>query len=259
MKKSILITGAGTGIGLQTVRTLAQRGHRVTAATLLESQAEAVSQELPQVQTLTLDVTQEDDRKKIEQLDIDVLINNAGIGQSGSLVDIPLERVRIDFEVNVFGALALSQLALKQMIQRRNGRIIFISSLVGRVPMPFLGSYSMAKGAVSFAADILKQELAYLDMPVYCSVIEPGGFATGFNQANLARKYEWMGPESPFFELVPRLKKEETRTFSIVECKAVDRIVRKIVHAVEARKPRLRYSAPLWQGVGIQILRALGR
>ena len=84
-----------------------------------------------------------EDRKKIVDYDIDVLINNAGMGESGSLAEIDVKKIRNNFEVNVFGPLELTQLALKKMVKKDSGTVIFIGSLVGRIAFPFLGSYCM--------------------------------------------------------------------------------------------------------------------
>ena len=91
------------------------------------------------------------------------------------------------------------------------------------------------------------------------SVIEPGAYHTGFNQKNIAKKYAWMNKESVFYPIISELKLQEERQFKLTESKNTRSIVRKIVRAVEAKKPRLRYTAPWWQAAGIQIFRIFGR
>ena len=258
--KRILITGAGSGIGRDSARALAERGHTVHATTHSEEQAAAWrSAGLAGVDAFKLDITDAGDRARIAELPIDVLINNAAIGQSGSLAEVPLERIRATFETNLFATLALTQIALKPMISRRRGRIVFISSLVGRIPAPFLMPYSMTKFALSAAADALRQELARLDCGVDVALVEPGAFHTGFNQRMLATKYEWMREGSYFEDQMLQLKQEELRQLAVLEVASTGSIVRQIVRAVEADKPRARYVAPWWQGFGVRLLRAFGK
>ena len=94
---------------------------------------------------------------------------------------------------------------------------------------------------------------------VHISLIEPGGYHTGFNQVNIAKKYEWMHAQSIFFPILDKIKKEEERQFAFTEVKLTASIVSKIVKAAEAKRPKLRYSAPWWQAYGVQVLRIFGR
>jgi len=194
--RTILITGAGTGIGRDAAFVLAARGHRVIATTLSEDQADALRAECrtrgQALEVFKLDITSPGDREQLRPLALDVLINNAAIGDSGSLAEVDVARIRATFEVNVFATLELTQLALAGMIERQRGTVLFVSSIAGRVPMPFLMPYSMTKFALSAAAAGLRAEVDQLRRNVQVALIEPGAFRTGFNQAMAARKYEWM-------------------------------------------------------------------
>lgn len=262
MSKTILITGAGTGIGRDTAFALAARGHHVVATTANEAQAAALRELAGQrgaaLEVAVLDITREDHRERIAGRALDVLINNAGIGESGSLAEVDLARVRQVFEVNLFATLALTQVALRGMVARRRGTVLFVSSIAGRVPMPFLMPYSMSKFALSAAGAGLRAELDQLKCGVHVSLIEPGAIHTGFNQAMTERKYAWMGPDSYFAAHVPRLKAEESRVFRLLEARSTDSIVRQIVKASEAKRPRLRYVAPWAQGLGVRLARIFG-
>lgn len=263
MKKKILITGAGTGIGKATAVALSRRGHDVVATTETEDQSIQLREELKfNNNTMTvfkLDITNENDRKKINDFDIDVLINNAGIGESGSLAEIAINRVRQNFEVNVFAALELSQLALNKMLKKQKGTILFVSSLAAKVPMPFLAPYAMTKAALSIGAKALRTEIHKIAPDIHVSIIEPGAYHTGFNQKNIAKKYTWMMSDSPFSPLLGPIRKKEEWQFKMIEVKSTASIVHKIVKAAEARKPRLRYSAPWWQALGVYLLCLTGR
>jgi short-subunit dehydrogenase len=116
----------------------------------------------------------------------------------------------------------------------------------------------MSKYALSAAADILRQELKYISNNIHVSVIEPGSYHTGYNQKMMAKKYEWMGPDSYFWNVVDKIRKMEDFTFKATEYKSLDSIVAKIVKAVEAKRPRLRYVAPWWEGVIVQLARIMG-
>ncbi len=263
MKKTILITGAGTGIGKDSALALAAKGHKVIATTESEEQCIAFQKENKSrnidMTIFKLDICSEKDRKKIEDYELDVLINNAGIGESGSLAEIDMKLVRNNFEVNVFSSFEMSQLALKKMLNNNRGTIIFISSLAGRITMPFLGSYSMTKFAVSSGAETLRNEIHRVRKNVHISLIEPGGYLTGFNQKNVAKKYVWMNEQSIFHPIIDKIKTEEERQFKFTDTKNTISIVKKIVKAAEAKKPKLRYSAPWWQAFGVQLLRMFGK
>ncbi len=261
--RTILITGCGSGIGRDCVTALARRGHKVLASTHTEAQAaklreRAAADGMP-VEVFKLDITDAADRAKAGELSIDVLINNAAIGESGSLAEVPLDRVRSAFETNLFATLALTQLCLRGMIARRRGSVIFISSLAGRVAAPFLLPYAMTKFSLSAAADGLHQELRQLDRNVHVSVVEPGAFHTGFNQRMIAKKYEWMRQASYFQDQIDTLQAREQRMFALLELRSTTPIVRKIVQAAESDRPRFRYSAPWWQSAGVRLMRVFGK
>ncbi len=262
MKRTILITGAGTGIGRDSAFALAMRGHSVLATTQTEEQARALREEAAQknavLQVFKLDITQDQDRQSIADLSLDVLINNAGVGESGSLAEVGIERIRQVFEVNVFSTLALTQIALRGMIARQRGTVLFVSSIAGRLPMPFLMPYGMSKFALSAGGAALREEIDQLGKNVHIALIEPGAIFTGFNQAMMARKYTWMGPSSYFAGHVEKIKRQEGQVFKWLEASSTDSIVRQIVKATEAKRPKLRYVAPWLQGFGVRLARILG-
>ncbi len=263
MKKTILITGAATGIGKDTALALARRGHHVIATTETEEQSIILQEEMKarniELEIFKLDITREEDRKKIEAYNLDVLINNAGMGESGSLADIDINLVRRNFEVNVFSPFEISQLALKKMLNKNQGTILFISSLAGRITLPFLAPYCMTKFALSSGAETLRNEIHRVRKNVHISIIEPGGYHTGFNQKNLSKKYVWMNENSVFYPIIDQIKTEEEKQFKLTEDKTTKSIIHKIVKAAEAQKPKLRYSAPWWQALGIRLLRMAGK
>ena len=260
--KTILITGAGTGIGRDAAFALAARGHRVLATTHDAAQAAALRMQCQSqgitLEVFKLDITDAKDRALVLPMEIDVLINNAGIGESGSLAEVDVNRIRQVFEVNVFATLELTQLVLRGMIARERGTVLFVSSIAGRVPMPFLMPYSMSKFALSAAGAGLRDELDRLKKNVHVALIEPGAIHTGFNQAMVERKYAWMGADSYFKAQSESIKAQEARTFAFLEAKDTRSIVAKMVRAAEASRPHLRYVAPWIQGLGVRLARIFG-
>lgn len=261
MAKKILITGAGTGIGKDTAVALLARGHRVYATTYSEAEVPALQAELgDRAVVFKLDITSAEDRSKIAGLDIDVLVNNAAQNASGSLAEVSLDIMRRLFEVNVISTIALSQVAIRSMVERGGGTVIFVSSIAGRVPIPFLMPYSMTKFALSAAAAGLREEMEFLDKGIQVSVVEPGPFHTGFNQKMSDSRFEWMKQGSLFSpEQISRMKADSDTKLRWAEAKSTKSIVAKIVAASEARKPKLRYVAPLAWAILVRILRILGK
>ena len=121
--KTVLITGAGSGIGRDAAFALAARGHRVIATTFDEAQAQALRAECQArgqaLEVFKLDIASPAERELLLPIELDVLINNAGVGESGSLAEVDVGRIRRVFEVNVFATIELTQLALRGMIAPR--------------------------------------------------------------------------------------------------------------------------------------------
>ncbi|MFT9470749.1 SDR family oxidoreductase, partial [Leuconostoc pseudomesenteroides] len=126
-----------------------------------------------------LDVTLSDDREKVLEWDVDILLNNAGVSEGGSVLDIPVSAIERQFQTNVVGPVALTQIAARGMLKRKSGRIIFMSSVAGLTVDPFSGAYSASKHAVEAFAEALYKETRPFNIDVI--TINPGPFLTGFN------------------------------------------------------------------------------
>lgn len=247
-KNKILITGAGHGMGYDYAITLANRGHEVFASTETDQQAKelekVVEDSKHSIQVDRLDVRNFGDHQKAVDFAPDILINNAGIGESGPLADIPMEQLRSNFETNVFGAIELTQKTLGSMIERGSGRIIMVSSIGGKLVIPYLGAYSMTKFALESATDALRQELAHHGITV--SAIEPAAIDTGFNERMNATKYEWFGETCRLCDDAERIKKYEA--ILVRDQHETNSVVQAVIHAVESSRPKTRYIRP-WQYV----------
>ncbi len=197
MPRKILITGASSGFGLGSALGLARAGHEVIAAAeswpqvrSLRAAAEDAGVTLTAIKLNLLD---EIDVRHASAFDVDVLVLNAGVMEGGAIVDIPLERVRESFEVNVFGHLKLVQAIAPQMIARKSGKIVWISSIVGIVVVPFVGIYCATKHAIEAIAGAMKGELEPLGVKV--ATINPGVYGTGFNDTGVEATMQWYDPE----------------------------------------------------------------
>jgi len=181
---AILITGCSSGIGEATAKRLADRDHTVYATARnpesISSLAEAGCR------TLALDVTDEDSMRaavaavEAEHGAVGGLVNNAGYSQSGALETLPIDRLRGQFETNVFGLLRMCQLVLPAMRRAGRGRIVNISSMGGKLTFPGGGAYHATKHAVEALSDALRFEVAGFGIGVV--VIEPGLIRTRFGQ-----------------------------------------------------------------------------
>ncbi len=177
MKKTVLITGASAGIGKATAIYLAENGYNVYgAARRIERMADL---EVYGIKPIALDVTDEKsvevcvERILKEAGSIDILVNNAGFGSEGAIEDVSKEDAKYQMEVNVFGAMHLTQLVLPRMRDNRYGKIINISSMGGKIALPLGGWYHASKFAIEALSDSLRMEVKPFGIDVI--VIEPGG------------------------------------------------------------------------------------
>ena len=174
------MTGASTGIGRATALYLGARGLRVFASVRREEDALPLQGATPVV----LDVTDTDSiRAAAEAVSralgdepLAGLVNNAGIAVSGPLEFLEMSEIRRQFDVNLFGQMAVTQAFLPLLRRAKGGRIVNMSSISGRVTAPLLGPYSMSKFALEAFSDALRRELEPFGMSV--SVIEPGAIKT---------------------------------------------------------------------------------
>ena len=214
MSKTVMITGAGSGFGKGASLALAGRGHAVIATTETEEQAAALQAEAPQLTVVKLDITT-DDVAKAAEWDLDVLINNAGAGQTGPMADVPIARVRRLFDVNVFGTLAVTQAVLPRMVARGSGRIVIMSSISGVLSAPAFGPYSMTKHALEAMGKAMRGELAGQGIDV--CLLNPGPYLTGFNDRMADSMWEWFGDDAvnaastPLFEMMRDFVKNDQR------------------------------------------------
>src|ERR1700761_613605 len=191
--KKVLITGAGTGFGHEAAMRLAEKGFDVIASVEIYAQVQTLKRQATargvNLQVEKLDVTDSGDRKKALEWNVEILVNNAGVLEGGSVLDIPAVNMRREFEVNVVGPLLLTQGIAKQMVKRGKGRIVWVSSREGLNVNPFTGIYSASKHAVEAIAETMSLELQEFGIEV--ATINPGPFLTGFNDRGFETWKSW--------------------------------------------------------------------
>lgn len=243
-KPRILITGAGTGIGYDLALALAQKGYRVLASTHHEAEAKALLAEAKKMglvlESFALDITRKSNIEKGAAWRPDVLVNNAALGESGPLAEIPMERVEQLMNVNVLSTLRMTQACLPHMLKNKSGRVVTVASVAGRLVLPYLGAYNMTKFAVEAACDALRMELK--GRGIFVSIVEPGLIYTGFNEKMAATKYEWMKRDSFFKNDLASMKAYDA--VLTPNSYPTDSVVKALLHAIESPRPKIRYTVP---------------
>ena len=248
VSRSVLVTGCSSGIGKATAARLAQAGYKVWATARKREQLAEL--EAMGCRTLSLDVNSDASMgaavRAIEAEDgaIGVLVNNAGYSQSGAIEAVPMEKVRQQFETNVFGLVRLTQLALPKMRAQRWGRIINVSSMGGKLVFPGGGFYHATKYAVEAISDALRFEVRGFGVGVV--LVEPGLIKSGFSEAALAQMDPAQAKEDPyatFHEAVARATKESYEKGPLARFTGVpDDVAKTIQKAIEADRPKARYT-----------------
>jgi NAD(P)-dependent dehydrogenase (short-subunit alcohol dehydrogenase family) len=261
--KTVLITGTTSGIGRHAALHLARTGFQVfatgrDAGELRRLAAEAASGRLT---TLSLDVTDAASIRAaagaVEEatagVGVDALVNNAGFGVVCPSELLSDEDLRAQFETNVFGLMATTRAFLPRMRERRFGRIINVSSLGGRMTLPFFGGYNATKYAVESLSDALRVELRPFGVDVI--LLEPGLIDTNFTPRSAKGSVPYRRPGSPY---EPAMRVFD-RTQALVARTAVrpERTSRAIERALRARRPRARYVTPLRDRLLVGVLRTL--
>ncbi len=249
--RSVLITGCSTGIGLATARRLRDRGWQVIASARQTKDVERLASE--GFLALPLDVAEEASVKtaaaealRLTDGKLGALVNNAGFGQAGALEDVSRTALRYQFEVNVFGLQDLTNRLLPAMLRAGSGRIVHISSVLGRVVLPMYGSYGASKHAVEALADAQRVELRGTGVGLI--LVEPGPITTEFrrNAARVIRETNF-GATSAYGSYYAE-EAERYTTLNAAErgmAKPPEAVAKVIEHALTTRNPRARYAVTL--------------
>lgn len=198
MSQKILITGASSGFGRGAAIELARLGHEVVATAETWPQVRTLRADAAEagvaLEVIKLNLLDKIDIARAGSFDPDVLVLNAGVMEGGSVVDIPMQRVRESFDINLFGHLELVQAIVPKMVARRAGKIVWTSSMGGILVVPFLGVYCATKHAIEGIAGSMKAELAPYGIKV--ATVNPGVFGTGFNDTGAESYVQWYNADT---------------------------------------------------------------
>ena len=240
----LLITGSSSGIGRAAAVEAAARGHRVFASARDPADVADLAK-LGVIEPLALDVTETGSAQRAvaEVLRragrLDALVNNAGYGQYGAVEDVALSQWRRQYEVNVFGAIAMIQAVLPAMRKAGGGTIVNVSSVAGKVAIPFAAAYCSSKHALEAISDSLRVEVAPFGIRVV--VVEPGPIATKFGDRARAEVAPLMGRDGPYKDFYVAAERAMETDFRRGQVPASN-VARVILDAIEARRPRTRYA-----------------
>lgn len=244
----VLVTGSTSGIGLATAIHLAKLGYHVIGSgrtnAKLDMQSAAAKSANSVVHPILLDVTSEESiakaRERVLEITgnhgLDGLVNNAGYGEAGAIEEIPIARLRKQFETNVIGLVAVTQAFLPEMRARRRGRIVNISSVVGKVSMPLMSAYGASKHAVEALSDGMRMELQPHGIDVV--IVAPGSIESNFGQTLLSTT-DWVADDSPYKEKYARWSKQRMMNGA---GRSPMLIAEAVSLAVGASAPKARYA-----------------
>ena len=242
--KSILITGCSSGIGLHLARGLRDAGYRVFSSARQEADVKKLETE--GFESLLLDLSSSDSiHRAVEVLfqktdHLYALINNGAYGQVGALEDISRAAMEEQFQGNFFGWHELTNLILPQMKKRDIGRVIYISSVLGFVALPFRGPYIASKFAVEGLVDTLRLELQHTNIKL--SLVQPGPIESDFKKnAYLAFQkhvdFENSDYKEDYKKMIRRLNSPNNAQFTL----GPEAVLKPVLHALESKTPKLRY------------------
>lgn len=250
MRGAVVITGASSGIGAACARHLDQLGFTVWAGVRRKTDGDALARAAsPRLRVVMLDVTDpmsiaEAGRAIAEGTSgsgLAALVNNAGISVAGPLELLPLAEVRTQFEVNVIGALAVTQVLLPSLRLAR-GRIVNISSIAGLAATPFLGAYCGSKFALEAMSDALRMELAPWGIAV--SLVEPGAIQSQIWQRatmSATRVLGEVAPEALALYAEPLGRMQKVIAGAAARAIPADAVAHTVARALTASRPRTRY------------------
>ncbi|NMN72393.1 oxidoreductase [Rhizobium sp. 57MFTsu3.2] len=190
-QKTFFITGANSGFGLAVATAASEQGHTVIGTVRSEASQARLAERLPAVRSVLCDVTEFDripdvvEQAEKDHGPVDVLINNAGYGHEGLLEESPLDEMRRQFDVNVFGAVAVAKAFLPRFRERRRGFIVNVTSMGGMITMPGIAYYCGSKFALQGISEVMRAEMA--PFGVHITALCPGSFRTDWAGRSMVR------------------------------------------------------------------------
>ncbi|WP_226583254.1 oxidoreductase [Acuticoccus sediminis] len=212
--KTFFITGANSGFGFAIAEAAASAGHTVIGTVRSEAARESLLERLPQVRAILCDVTEFDRIPAIvaqaeqEHGAVDVLINNAGYGHEGVLEESPLDEMRRQFDVNVFGAVAVAKAFLPRFRERRGGFIVNVTSMGGMITMPGIAYYCGSKFALQGISEVMRAEMAPFGVRV--TALCPGSFRTDWAGRSMVRTERSIPDYDALFDPIRAARQEKS-------------------------------------------------
>ena len=234
--KALLITGTSSGFGLLTARLALERGWRVAATARRPEMVPLPPQD--GLLTLRVDVTEEATiEAAVAEAEarwggLDAVVNNAGMAYFGPAEEIPGKALRVEFETNFFGAVAVTRHALPGMRRRGRGQLVFVSSDWGRTGIPCFSGYCASKHAMEGWAESLCHEVRPFGIGI--TLVEPGAYATGFQSAEPRPR----AAQSPYDALVASVERGFAEEDG--EAPTGEPVAEAILRAATGEEPRLR-------------------
>jgi short-subunit dehydrogenase len=249
--RSVLITGCSSGIGRATAEVLRAKGWQVFPTARKPADLEALRKD--GFDPLQLDLSRSDSIQSAVKLllektggSLGALVNNAGYGMPGAIEDLSRDAMRDQFETNLFGLQELTNQFIPLFREQGFGRIINISSVVGRLSLPFMGIYSASKFALEALSDALRVELSQDQIAV--SLVEPGPIATRFSvncaeqgESKLDTGHSRFGKAYRSYFQRRRSSGQHKDRFRLPP----EAVAKKILHALESPRPKIRYPVTI--------------
>lgn len=249
-RKTILITGCSSGIGLASARIMRGRGWRVLATVRTDEDYARVSSELG-VEVLRLDLGDPaliarcaDEALRLSDGQIDALFNNGAYGQVGAVEDLSADVLRRQMEVNLIGTHDFTRRFIPAMRARGAGRIVQCSSVLGFVSVPYRGAYCASKFALEALSDAMRHELG--GTGIHISIIEPGPIRTRFVEHALENfrstvDIETSAHRETYMARLAAMEQGGKSTFKLEP----EAVAFKLVHAAESARPKRRYKVTI--------------
>ncbi len=241
MGKVVVITGASSGMGFETLKTLVEEGETVYGTGRKDEDLEKIREvgglplkvEMTEFKSIDLAVSKVID----EQSRIDVLINNAGYGLYGAVEEVPVQIAKHQFEVNLFGLAKITQLVIPHMRNNGSGTIINISSMGGKIYTPFGAWYHATKHALEGWSDCLRLELKAFNIKVV--IIEPGAIHTPWSNLMHDNLMKYSG-NGPYAKIVKKMA--DTTTDAYKKSSPPSVVAKAVSKAINSKNPKTRYA-----------------
>lgn len=236
-RKTFFITGANSGFGFAIAAAAGREGHKVIGAVRSEQSRADVAERLPTVHPMLCDVTEFDRIADIvrqaeeDHGPVDVLVNNAGYGHEGILEESPLEEMRRQFDVNVFGAVAVAKAFLPRFRERRSGFIVNVTSMGGMITMPGIAYYCGSKFALQGISEVMRAEMA--PFGVHVTALCPGSFRTDWAGRSMVRTERSIADYDALFDPIRQARQAKSGK----QLGDPDKLAAAVLNLVESSNP----------------------